>query len=278
MSRFLSRLMRPGRDPGGVPDDADEGPALDDAEPDAVAPAGEPRAPAPERPGAPAGQPAPPAPELSPQARRALGQLKALGAADLAALATVDGPVKTAVEQELTRRGMVAQAQAAAQGRATRAQDYDRLEAQERALRATDVYEAARVRDQLDAMRQQDGFLTHMVQAYDRVSLDPLLLALPEAERKPLLEAMPPGMDGRKYVTEAAVKRIKALAEQAAARKLAKDPAFRKQVLAQWRGDPAEADDEPELGADRRAVGARPGGGRSAMDALIRRGFGQRVG
>ena len=181
------------------------------------------------------------------------------------------------IQAEVDRRAFKAQRQAAEQGRRTRAQQLEGLEAEEQQLRRTDVYAAAQRRDEIDAMRAQDQFLSTMVQAYDRVSLDPLMLALPEAERAPILEAMPPGMDGRKYVTETALARIKALAAADAERKLRRSPVFRKQVLAELRGDAPEDDDEPELGGDRRPAPVRPNRGRSPMDALIRRGFGQAV-
>jgi hypothetical protein len=275
MGRFLDRIVR-----GHAPA---QGPAADDLEEEPEAPDEAPAAPSagePQRPpdAAPSPAAAPPV-QLSAQAKRAIGQLKALAPGDLEALAHVDGPVKALVEAELTRRQAVAQRQLADRGQQTRLQQRQALQAQAAALHDTDAYQSSEQFLQAYAMEQQDAFLANMVKAYDRVSLDPLLLALPETERAVLLEAMPPSMDGRKYVTEQAIQRIKANE----ARRLLRSPAFRKQVLAAVRGEPAAPDDdplgdEPELGAERRSAGARPPQGKSPMDALIRRGFGQRVG
>jgi hypothetical protein len=280
MGRFLDRIVR---GHGRLEEPAEVDPEAEPEAPDeatAAPSAGEPQRPS-DAPPPGAQTDAPPVArvELSPQAKRAIGQLKALAPDDLAALAGVDGPVKRLVEEELTRRQAVAQRQLAERGQQTRLQQRQALIAQEQTVRETDAYAAARLRDQVDAMQAQDDFLANMVKAYDRVSLDPLLLALPEAERTALLEAMPPSMDGRKYVTEHAVQRIKANE----AKRLLRSPAFRKQVLASMRGEPvtpdgSSEDDEPELGADRRSSGPRPRDGKSPMDALIRRGFGQRVG
>lgn len=153
------------------------------------------------------------------------------------------------IQAEVDRRAARAQRQQAEQGRLTRAQQLALLEQQEREARQTDVYQAAQLRDQLDAHRQQEEFVHGMVRAYDAVSLDPLVLALPEGEREAFLQDVPPGLDGRKALVERAIDRIKAHARAEAEAKLKRSGAFRKQVLAEWRQTPAEdgGDDEPEL-------------------------------
>jgi hypothetical protein len=151
------------------------------------------------------------------------------------------------VQAEVDRRAARAQK---AQAQQTRAQQRAVLEQQEREARETDVYKAAELRNQLDALSSQEQFTAALVGAYDQSTLDPLVAALPEPEREALLADVPTGMEGRKQIVERAVERIKAQGAREAEAKLRKSAAFRKQVLADWRrglhGE-EDAPDEPEL-------------------------------
>ena len=151
------------------------------------------------------------------------------------------------VQAEVDRRAARAQKQQAQQ---TRAQQRAVLEQQEREARETDVYKAAELRNQLDAIGAQEQFVAGLVGAYDQSTLDPLVASLPEPERAALLQDAPAGMEGRKQLVERAVERIKAQGAREAEARLRKSAAFRKQVLADWRrGLHGEEDgpDEPEL-------------------------------
>jgi hypothetical protein len=164
------------------------------------------------------------------------------------------------VQAEVDRRAARAQKQQAQQ---TRAQQRAVLEQQEREARQTDVYKATELREQLDAMAAQEQFVAGLVGAYDQSTLDPLVSALPEAERGALLSDAPTGMEGRKALVEKAVQAIKAQGAREAEAKLRKSAAFRKQVLADWRrGAHGEDDspDEPELVASGVGTNGHRGG------------------
>ena len=147
------------------------------------------------------------------------------------------------VQAEVDRRAARAQKQQAQQ---TRAQQRAVLEQQEREARQTDVYKATELREQLDAMAAQEQFVAGLVGAYDQSTLDPLVGALPEAERGALLQDAPTGMEGRKALVEKAVAAIKAQGAREAEARLRKSAAFRKQVLADWRRGAHGDDDAPE--------------------------------
>jgi ribosomal protein L12E/L44/L45/RPP1/RPP2 len=84
---------------------------------------------------------------------------------------------------------------------------------------------------------------------HDRVSIDPLVQALPEAERSRILalEGAGRGLDGRKLIVTEAMKALenhwKAEGAKDAEAKLRRNQAFRKQILAEIRGQSLE----PEL-------------------------------
>lgn len=147
------------------------------------------------------------------------------------------------VQAEVDRRAARAQK---AQAQQTRAQQRAVLEQQEREARQTDVYKAAEMREQLDAMAAQEQFVAGLVGAYDQSTLDPLVSSLPEPERAALLQDAPTGMEGRKALVEKAVSAIKAQGAREAEAKLRKSAAFRKQVLADWRRGVHGEDDSPE--------------------------------
>jgi len=76
---------------------------------------------------------------------------------------------------------------------------------------------------------------------HDRFTVDPVVLALPEAERQRILslEGAGLGLDGRKLIVVESLKALekhwKAEGEKAAEGKLRRNPAFRKQVLNEFR-------------------------------------------
>jgi hypothetical protein len=84
---------------------------------------------------------------------------------------------------------------------------------------------------------------------HDRVSIDPLVLSLPEPERARILglEGAGRGLDGRKLIVTEALKSMekhwRAEGAKDAEERLRKNPAFRKQILAEVRGQYPE----PEL-------------------------------
>ena len=57
-------------------------------------------------------------------------------------------------------------------------------------------------------MEQQEAFVRGVVENYDRVSIDPIMLALPESDRAALMADLPDGLDGRKQLVTAALARL----------------------------------------------------------------------
>jgi hypothetical protein len=84
---------------------------------------------------------------------------------------------------------------------------------------------------------------------HDRVSIDPMFQKLPEPERQRILkiEGAGRGLEGRKLIVDESLKALekhwKAEGAKDAEARLRRNPAFRKQVLAEIRGDVPE----PEL-------------------------------
>ena len=183
-------------------------------------------------------------PPLSEKAAALAAQLRELPAEDLAALAAGDTPFARAVQAETDRR----EARRQRDGQqALRQQQRVQLEQQEREAREVDPYRAVELRNQLDAQQAQEQFVQGLAQAYDRVTLDPLVSALPEADRRAVLAAIPPTFDGRSQVVAETLKRLEAQWRADQGAKLRKNPAFRKQVLAEWNGSAAADDGSPEL-------------------------------
>ena len=234
-SDFLSRLFnRDGVRSAGA--DAGEAPRGEPASrPDADG-----REPSPPRPDAPPAQP------LSERAGAISQQLAALSGDELQELAQADGPFSRAIQSEIDRRVARANKQRDEQGRFTRQQRVEGLKQQARELRQTDVYKAAELEEQVDALQQQEGFVRGLVEHYDRVSIDPIMSALPEADRAPLLADLPEGLDGRLQLVRAALRKLEQVWRAGEARKLRGGPQ-RKRDNAQRRAQRAEDDGEPEL-------------------------------
>jgi hypothetical protein len=216
---------------------------------DGDAPRGEPASRPDDRgrePSPPPRAPTPPQPRSSERAREVAQQLASLSGEELGALAQEDGPFKAAIQSEIDFRTARANKQRDEQGRFTRQQRVEGLKQQARELRQTDVYKAAELEEQVDALQQQEAFVRGLVEHYDRVSIDPIMRALPDADRAPLLAAVPDGLEGREQLVSAALKRLEQVWRADEARKLRGAPA-RKRENAERRRSQAEDDGEPEL-------------------------------
>jgi hypothetical protein len=81
---------------------------------------------------------------------------------------------------------------------------------------------------------------------HDRVTVDPIFFALPKAEQERILklEGAGKGLDGRKLVVSESLKALekhwKAEGAKDAETRLRRNPAFRKQVLSELRGQTPE--------------------------------------
>ena len=88
--------------------------------------------------------------------------------------------------------------------------------------------------------------MTDLGSAHDRVTVDPIFLALPKAEQERILklDGVGRGLDGRKLVVTESLKALekhwKAEGAKDAEAKLRRNPAFRKQLLAEARGQTVE--------------------------------------
>jgi hypothetical protein len=249
-SDFVNRLLRR----GGVRSEAEPEP-----EPPREEPASRPeRQPDGATHGAtpPPGQP----PRLSERAGAVAQQLAGLTGDELDALAQADGPFSRAVQSEIDRRTARANRERDEQGRFVRQQRVQELRQQAQATRQQarqtrqqdayrggDLDEAAdQLEDQALALQQQETFVRGLVEAYDRVSLDPIVQALPEADRAPILAAVPDGLEGRLELVRAALKRLEQHWRADEARKLRGAPQ-RKRENAVRRAAAVEDDGEPEL-------------------------------
>lgn len=117
-----------------------------------------------------------------------------------------------------------------------------------------DPYEASEERQKLKAEEQAGeqfaSLLSDIGKQHDSVTLDVLIEALPEPERDRIfkIEGAGVGLEGRRLIVtetlKALEKHYRGRAEADVREKLRKDPVFRKQVLADIRGEDYE---EPEL-------------------------------
>jgi hypothetical protein len=96
---------------------------------------------------------------------------------------------------------------------------------------------------------QLESFVNNVGSEHDRVTIDPIFLALPKSEQERItkLDGAGVGLAGRKLVVSESLKALekhwKAEGEKAAEARLRKNAAFRKQILSEARGGYAE----PEL-------------------------------
>lgn len=124
---------------------------------------------------------------------------------------------------------------------------------QRRNLRDTDPWAYAEEERKAEQSAESDQTMTQFFASigteHDKVSIDPLVLSLPQAERDRILkiDGAGRGLEGRKLVVSEAIKSLekhwKAEGAKDAEARLRRNPAFRKQVLAEARGDTVE----PEL-------------------------------
>ena len=217
---------QPGREPASRPDQTAPG----------AAPA----------PPSPAAQPGP-RPELTGRAGEVAQYLAGLSAAEIDALAQADGPFSRAVQSEIDRRVARANKERDQQGRFVRQQRVQELKQQARQLRQTDVYKAAELEEQVDGLEQQEAFVRGLVEHYDRVSIDPIVQALPEADRAPLLAAVPDGLEGRAQLVRAALARLEQVWRADEARRLRNGNGRGRRENADRRAQYAEDAGEPEL-------------------------------
>ena len=110
---------------------------------------------------------------------------------------------------------------------------------------------AAQDREAEQQQSQSQGlteFFSNVGTQHDRISIDPLMEALPTRERQRIMgiEGAGKGLDGRKLVVSEALKSLekhwKAEGEKEAQDKLRRNQAFRKQILSEARGGIAEPD------------------------------------
>lgn len=150
----------------------------------------------------------------------------------------------TLTQEELDRK-----VQAETDRREARRQQAAR--AQERkALRDSDPWAyAEQERKEEEAQQgnfQLERFVTDLGAEHDRVTVDPIFFSLPKAEQERIvkLEGAGTGLAGRKLVVTESLKALekhwKSEGAKEAEAKLRRNPAFRKQVLSELRGQTAE--------------------------------------
>lgn len=152
----------------------------------------------------------------------------------------------TLTQEELDRR-----VQAETDRREARRLQAQRAQAR-RELRDTDPWqyvEQERAEEQqMLTQGQVQGFLQNIGVEHDRVSIDPLFLALPKAEQQRIqnMEGAGHGLQGRKLVVTETLKALekhwKAEGAKDAENKLRRNQAFRKQLLAEARGQSTDPD------------------------------------
>ena len=130
---------------------------------------------------------------------------------------------------------------------------------QERFLRDNDPHEFARLvreREQEQAevqqkLREIQSFATEQITTYDRHVLDPLILALPESDRREVLANVEDGLPGRGKVTKAALSALKKIyidqGRQSARQALMQDQTFIKEILTRYGGGAPEPTHTPAL-------------------------------
>jgi len=165
--------------------------------------------------------------------------------------ASTSSPAVTLTQEELDRR-----VQAETDRREARRLQAERVKAR-RELRDQDPWQYAEQerKEEEAAMSgaQVQQFLSNVGVEHDRVAIDPLFFALPKSEQERIqkLEGAGQGLVGRKLVVTESLKALekhwKAEGQKEAERKLRANPSFRKQVLAESRGQTVEPDLVPAL-------------------------------
>lgn len=251
---FLDRILGRGPSRTSAEDGRSDGPApAADATTDAT----------------PADPSAPPRTGLPPKVQQAYDLVSSLSHEEQAALAAQDGPFQRLAQGFVDKASARLQKQ---QADGTRQAQLRQLAEQEQQLRNSDPYQAAELRNQLDAYAAQQTALTEIWRLHDGLSIEPALSRLPEPVQQSLRQGVGPGVEGRKALMEAALDAYKAEVVAATEKKLRDDPRFAKQVLARARGGylpDVAPDDEPEVFTNGR--GHRdPQSTASRMNAWIR--------
>lgn len=128
---------------------------------------------------------------------------------------------------------------------------------QRREMRDSDPWQYAELERQEEQAAQGNHsvlqFMANIGVEHDRVSIDPLFLSLPKAEQERIkkIEGAGVGLQGRKMVVDETLKALekhwKAEGAKDAEARLRRNPAFRKQLLAEARGQTPEPDMLPAL-------------------------------
>lgn len=192
--------------------------------------------------------------------------------------------VVTLTEEELQQR--IAREAQSQRDRETARRNREAAEQERRRLRDEDPWQyAAKEKEAEDLARTQAlqnaqfmEVLGHTARQHDAVSIDPVINALPAAERKRIME-LPnagQGLPGRKLLVDEALKTYGRLEFERGYReaqaKLRKDPVFRKSVLAEQRGQYEEPELYPGQGSPTDGLGD------DNVSNILRRQFQQRQG
>jgi hypothetical protein len=153
----------------------------------------------------------------------------------------LDRRVQAETDRREARRAQAARAQARRELRDTDPWQYAEQERKEEEAQVSGI--------------QVQSFLQNIGVEHDRVSIDPLFLALPKEEQQRIqnLPMAGQGLAGRKLVVTETLKALekhwKAEGAKDAENKLRRNQAFRKQVLAESRGQIADPDLLPAVSA-----------------------------
>jgi hypothetical protein len=173
----------------------------------------------------------------------------------------------TLSEEELNQR--IEREAQSRHDRETARRNREAQEAERKRLREEDPWQYAqseKEREDLERARTEQtqqlmGLLGHVGKQHDAVSIDPVINALPERERKRILE-LPnagQGLPGRKMIVDEALKTYGRLEYERGVRetqaKLRKDPVFRKSVMNELRGSYEEPELYPGQGSPTEGLG-----------------------
>lgn len=158
--------------------------------------------------------------------------------------APAERPAITLTQEELDRK-----VQAETDRREAKRSEAARA-AERRRLRDEDPWQFAAEERKAEQAAEMDTqttqWLGNVGATHDRFTVDPVILSLPEAEQKRImaLEGAGIGLEGRRLVVQESLKALekhwKSEGAKDAEQKLRKNPAFRKQVLGEFRRGVAE--------------------------------------